>query len=693
MNRHLAAAVLSLLLIPAALHAQNRQPITHEALFLMKRVGRPVVSPDGRTVVFDVTEPAYDEKEEIKDLWIVPSDGSTAPRRLTATKGGESDAEWSPDGKRIAFAAKREGDEVNQIYVLDLAGGDPVRVTTLPMSARSPRFSPDGKMLLFMSAVYPGASDLESNRRIAKERKEAKSKVRIYDSFPVRRWDRWLDDTQTHVFVVPVEGGTPRDLLAGTELVKSGFGGRTSEGSTDTLDPAWSPDGRSIIFSATTNRTDAAWAAVRTDLFEVPLTGGEPRRLTSGPLSFYQPQFRPDGRGLCFKQNAEEKTIYSLDRLACAPWPWSGSPKTITADSDRSVGTFAFTPDSKTIYFTAEDSGLEKIYAVPVSGGGTKLALSPERGVYTSLTIPEKAASPILFANWETAINPREIVRIDLGAKSHRLITAFNVAAANAIDWQPLRHFTFTNSLGRQVHNMIALPPNFDETKKYPLLVLIHGGAHNMWRDSITYRWNYHLLAAPGYVVLLTDYRGSTGYGEQFALDILRDPLKGPAEDVNQGADEAIKRFPFIDGARQAAAGASYGGHLANWLEGTTTRYKALISHAGLASLESQWGTSDTIYHRELMVGGPPWANDPIWREHSPIAKAANFKTPMLLSVGENDYRVPLNQTLEMWSALQRMRVPSRLLVWSDENHWILKGENSRVFYREVHDWLAKWVK
>ena len=213
-----------------------------------------------------------------------------------------------------------------------------------------------------------------------------------------------------------------------------------------------------------------------------------------------------------------------------------------------------------------------------------------------------------------------------------------------------------------------------------------------MWRDSITYRWNYHLLAQPGFVVLLTDYRGSTGYGEKFTLDITGDPLAGPADDINDAADQAIKQFAFIDGTRQAAGGASYGGHLTNWLAGTTTRYRCLVSHAGLATLEMQWGISDGIYHREVMMGGPYWQDPAKWIAQSPLAKAGSFKTPTLLSVGLNDFRVPEGNTLTMYSALQRMNVPTRLLIWPDENHWILKGENSRVFYREVRAWLEKYL-
>lgn len=695
--RHLLNVCIAVLLLhPAvALSAQSREPITHEALWMMKRVGAPYPSPDGTKVVFSLTEPAYDEKDQINDLWIVASDGSAPARRLTSTKGGESDVAWSPDSSRIAFVAKREDDDVNQVYVLTLTGGDPVRITSVPLAARTPRWSPDGTLIAFQSAVYPGATDVESNRKIVAENKDAKSKVRIYESFPIRRWDRWLDETRTHLFVVSAgeSGAQPRDLLAGTTLSVPGYGAGPASGSSDSLDSAWAPDGRSIVVVATLERDRAARSSVSTHLFQVPLAAGDVRQLTTGTTSHDSPQFSPDGKRLLFRTSDDHGKIYALNRLAMVQWPWSGTVRPLTNEFDRSVGGFAITPDSRTVYFTAEDFGLENIYSVPASGGNVELRVRPARGVYTALTIPEGAATPILIANWGSSIEPVEIVRVDLSTRTHRALTSFSTADATKIDWQPLRHFTFRTSEGREIHSMLALPPGFDESKKYPLFVLIHGGAHSMWRDSITLRWNYHLLAQPGYIVLLTDYRGSTGYGEKFALDILEDPLKGPAEDINAAADEAIRRFPFIDSSRQAAGGASYGGHLANWLQGTTTRYRTLISHAGLANLESQWGTSDVIYGRELMAGGPPWEQGAVWREQNPIRLAARFKTPMLLSVGENDFRVPLNQTIEMWSALQRMNVPSRLMVWPDENHWILKPENSRVFYREVHGWLAKWLE
>src|SRR6266853_73654 len=677
--------------------AQGKQPVTHEALWLMPRVGAPVPSPDGKWVVVSVTQPAYDDKDQTADLWLLTTDGNAAPRRLTSTKATENGVAWSADSRRIAFTTRREGDEVNQVYSLDLAGGgEATRVTSLSTGAASPAWRPDGRAILSTSLVYPTTADDAANKRAAADRKDQKYKVRAYDSFPVRYWDRWLDDRQIHVFVQSVDQpSAPKDLLAGTTLVKSpGFGGRRLD-SGEELDAVWAPDGASIVFAATTNRTSAAFETVHIGLYQVPAAGGEPTPLTHGTVTYDHPRFRPDGRAIYFTSSADDKQIYAHDRLAMAPWPPGkapGEPVILSKGFDRSVGSWAFSADSQKIYLTAEDAGLEKIYTVPAQGGETTLAVAPPRGVYTNLAVASRAGEPVVIADWASAINPAEVVRIDVGNRTHRALTTFAAGKAAELDWQPPEHFWFTSSRGRQIHSMIVRPPNFDAARKYPLFVEIHGGAASMWRDQITLRWNYHLFAKPGYVVLLTNYTGSTGFGEAFARAIQFDPLAGPANDVNEAADEAIKRFPFIDATRQVAAGASYGGHLANWLEATTTRYKAIVSHAGEANVESQWGTSDSIYHRELMMGGPPWEQAQVWRDQNPIRKAVNFKTPILLSVGENDFRVPINNTLENWSALQRMKVPSRLLVWPNANHWISNGEDSRHFYEEVQAWLTRWV-
>lgn len=675
--------------LAAPAFAQTKQTLTHELMWSFERVGPPASSPDGKWVVFSASELNYDPTKDVSDLWIVPADGHTPPRRLTSNKSAETGPSWSADSTRLAFAAKRDDDEVAQIYVLDVvAGGDAQRVTSAPTAASAPRWSPDGKRIVFQAAMWPGATDEDSNRKAAQERKNAKSKVRIYETFPIRNFDHWIDDSKAHLWIVSASGDRKaRSLFAGVKLASlPGYNG-------DSLNPTWTPDGESIVFAAADNADAGARAMVLASLWQVPVAGGEPHRVGVDGWDVSGPRFSPDGKTLCFGATDGKAAIYALSRIACTSWPMAGqSIRLLPKDLDRPVGSWAFTADSRLIYFTAEDAGHERIYAVPAAGGDATLVVDAPQGVYTALDIASHAPSTVLVANWESAINPIEIVRIDPTTKKRDFLTSFNSSKAASIDWLPLRDFWFTGRDGRRIHSFVALPPQFDETKKYPLLVLMHGGFASSWRDAISYRWNYHLLTHPGFVILATDYRGSTGYGEKFALDILGDPLKGPADDINDAADEALKRFPFIDGTRRAAAGASYGGHLANWMEGTTTRYKAIVSHAGLATLDMQWGMSDGIYHRELMMGGPYWDNPQKWIEQSPLAKAGNFKTPMLLSVSDNDFRVPQGNTLTMYSALERMNVPAKLLVWPDENHWITKGENSRVFYREVRAWLEKYL-
>ncbi|HEV2884613.1 MAG TPA: hypothetical protein VGW36_07125, partial [Pyrinomonadaceae bacterium] len=477
----------------------GKKPITHESMWLIKRVGAPVPSPDGRWVVFSLVEPAYDDKDQVSDLWVVPADGSSKPRRLTATKGGESGIAWSPDSQRLAFSAKREGDEVNQIYVINVAtGGEAVRVTSLSTGARAPQWRPDGNALLFVSSVYPGANDDEANKKIAKERKEQKYKARVYDSFPIRHWDKWLEDTRPHLFVQTLESDAKaKDLLAGSKFIAApGFGGSLGS-SGDEINAVWTPDGQSIVFVATTNRNVSAYAASNTLLYRIPANGGEPAAITSGTDSFGQPTFSPDGKALYFTASPENERVYNLTRLGMISWPSSGSAgavKLLTTSFDRSVGAFAITPDSKTIYLLAEEAGHEKLFRVPANGGEVQRAFDMSLGVYTNLKIPAKATTELFFANWESATNPNQVMRIDPKAGRHVPLTDFDVDKASQIDWLPLKHFWHTTKAGNKVHSLVALPPNFDERKKYPMLVLIHGGPHSMWRDQFFLRWNYHLL-------------------------------------------------------------------------------------------------------------------------------------------------------------------------------------------------------
>jgi dipeptidyl aminopeptidase/acylaminoacyl peptidase len=705
---------LAVTLVPATrVSAQSsKHPISHEDVWLMKRIGTPAVSPDGRWAVVSVSEPSYDEKDQSSDLWIAATDGGTPPRRLTATKAAESGTAWSPDGARIAFATRRDGDEVSQIYVLEIGQpGEAQRVTSLSTGARMPLWRPDGKAILFNSDVYPGAATDEANRKAAAERKARKWNAHVYDTFPIRDWDRWLDDRRPSLFVQELApGAEAKDILAtaavaaggasagskGNRLTSlPGFGGQMGSGS-ESMAAAWRVTGDKnsefgVVFVATANRNDAAFADTVQSLWLLEPAKGEISP-TPNAGSFSDPAVSRNGATIFARIEPSTGRTYNAARL----WHVSagtGTAGALTSTFDRSVGSYVVAPDGRHVYFLAEDSGRQRLYVVSVDGGPVAEVGALTAGTYSSFHLAGPASAPVAVAVWESAVNPPELVRIDLATGGATPLSHFNTDRAAVIDWQPLREFWFTSAKGRRIHNFVALPPAFDPAKKYPLFVVIHGGPASQWMDQFVIRWNYHLLASPGYVVLLTNYTGSTGFGEAFSQAIQGDPLDTPGREILEAVDEAIRRYPFIDGARMAAGGASYGGHLANWLAVSTPRFKALVSHAGLFDQVSQWTTSDITYSREVGMGGPVWEKLPLWQTQNPIMRSANLKTPVLVSVGERDFRVPMNNALQYWSILQRQKVPSRLIVFPDENHWVLRGENSRFFYGEIRTWLAKWLE
>lgn len=676
---------LSFILLTTLVCAAKR-PINHEDVWLMKRTGEPIVSPDGRWVLFSLTEPDYDPAKQVSDLWIVPADGSQPPRRLTATRAPEASPVWSPDSSRIAFTTKRDGDDAAQVYTLPLNGGEAQRVTTILAGASNPQWSPNGHALLFESDFDP----------IAAERKSRKYNARVFDTFPIRFWNAWLDGKTPHIFVVDLNtpDAKPVDVLKDSKLTAShGFAGVFNPAGGQTLQPIWTPDGFSIIFVAYTNRDQTMSAETESHIFVVPAAGAaEPRQLTEKGQSFSNPSFSPRADALyaLHHRNPEKGgRLYSLTRLAKFSWPAAGKPTLLTEKWDRSVSGFSLSRDGSTIYMDAEDDGFDQLFQIASTGGDVKRLLKVERGGYSSV----RPAAGTLIARFQTAAQPPEIVRLNAGAGTHAMLTNFNAERLLDLDTPDPVHFWFTAKNGKRIHNVLNLPPGFTPSKKYPLVAFPHGGPNSMSKDAFSTRWNSHLLSSPGFVLLQTNYTGSTGFGEKFADDIERDVLRGPAQEIIEAIDEAARRFSYIDSTRVAAAGASYGGYLMNWFAGNTDRFKCLVNHAGAINNESQYGANDGGLDRELRMGVPIWEKGGQWNDQSPIRYSGKFATPMLITQGELDFRVPMSESMTTFKILQRRHVPTRLILFPDEGHWIQKGENSRFHMQEVLAWLTTYLK
>lgn len=676
--------ILLLIVVTTTVQAQTKKTITHESMWMLKRVGAPEISPDGKWVVFSLQDPSYNEKEVRNDLWIVAADGSSKARRLTFSKASEQGYKWSPDSKMIAFSTKREEDEVPQLYIMNIKeGGEAQRFTNISTGAAAPQWSPDGKMLLFTNKVFPGAFTDSSNKKIAGERKNTKYNARVYTSFPIRNWDQWNNDMQTHVFIQSLTpGSVAKDIFSSvSDVVKEGFKFNGSA--------CWMPDNKGIIFSATKDFISAAYQEPTANLYKLFIAGGDAVQLTNDGSDYYSPAFSADGRYLLCQTAANNNNqIYNLAKIVRYNWPSFDNRTLLATTLDRPVNNFAISADN-TMVLSVEDKGNDLLYALSIVKGEAKKLPGFATGSYTNVSVSDDGKT--IVSSYDNASKPAEIVRINSAGES-QFLTDFTDADIASLDLREPETVWFTSSRGKKIKSLLIRPSHFDSTKKYPLFVVMHGGPAGAWKNSWGYRWNYHLLAAPGYVVLLTDYTGSTGYGEKFSQEIILDPLKGPADEINEAATDAIARFSFIDGTRQAAGGGSYGGHLANWMQATTTHYKCLIAHAGMVNSESQYATSDVMFGREVMNGGAPWTGSKVWQQQNPVRFAAKFKTPVLITVGERDFRVPLNNSIENFGILQRLKIPSKLIVFPEENHWILKPENSRFWYNQVQEWLKRYL-
>jgi dipeptidyl aminopeptidase/acylaminoacyl peptidase len=690
------ALLLFLLIAPSLCsYAWAGRPMTVDDLLAIKTVSDPQVSPDGRWVVYVVAEIDREANKSNSDLWLVPLAGGE-PRRLTTAPGTDNHPRWSPDGKTIAFTSNRGGSA--QVWLLPFEGGEARALTKLPIDVSGPIWSPRGDRIAFTAEVYPGMTPDETAKK-DKEHADAKSKARIFDHLMIRHWDKWDEGKRSHLFVADAATGEAVDLTPKLDVnvPPAPFGGSNEY--------AFAPDGQELAFTAEPLE-DAAWST-NTDIWTVPARGGEPTNVTAANRGAdAQPAYSPDGTYLGYVSQARagfesDQWVLTVRNLK------TGAILPLSEGFDRPVLSFLW-EDERTFIFVVDHAGTDPIVRVEFGMNGPHFPPTVENlesmhtavkgGVNSAVQFSAKARTLVFVRN--TANRPAELYKTAVKPGSVTTQTADPIAVTRhndrllaELDLAPAEGFTFKGAGGDDVSGWLIKPPGFDVKKRHSVVFLIHGGPQGAWHDEWHNRWNYALFAAPGYAVVAVNPRGSTGYGQKFTDQISRDWTGRVYDDLMKGLDHALKTYPFLDATRVAAAGGSYGGFMVNWIAGHTDRFQALISHAGVFDLTSKYGTTEELWFPEWEFGGPPWEQPEHYRERSPSAHAAHFKTPTLVLHGALDFRVPDAQGLGMFTALRRRGVPSRYVFFPDEGHWIAKPANRVVWWREVHAWLDRYLK
>ncbi len=673
----LVICALALVLVASTAAAQAKHPITVEEMWATKRLGAPSLSPDGRWAAVELT--SYDMLENIgtSDIWLLATDGS-AQRRLTGHPGRSSFPAWSPDGNWVAFLAKREGDEETQVYLISPTGGEARRLTTIPTGASALKWFPDSKRIAFLSWVWPElVTDEEQSQRL-KERRDAKVKAYIIDTTSFRYWDHWLADGRVpHIFVVEVETGKHRDILAGTtvSLVRQD----PSVGSYDI-----SPDGTEIAFTADLTK-DFGYDPNR-DIVTIPAAGGEWTNLTAeNPANDANPRYSPDGKWIAYTRQAIKGFYADRERIVLYERA-TGAKRVLTENWDRSAEALVWSADSRRLYFGAEDKAKQPIWVLPITGGDPKPLVAG--GTISSLA---RSGDGRTLAFLRTTMGmPPAVYAASADGTAERKIATFNDSLVAGWQLGEVKEVIYKGWGGEPIHMWVIYPPGFDATKKWPLLQIVHGGPHGAWMDQFHFRWNMHLFASRGYVVAAVNFHSSTGWGQAFTDSTTGDYGRRELEDVEKGTDYLLEQG-YIDPARLAAAGGSFGGYMMAWMNGHTTRYKAMVCHAGVYDWVSQMA-SDTVRGRDRALGAFPWENPQKVLQQSPHSYAKNFKTPTLIVHDEQDFRVPVTQGFEYYTTLRMLDVPARLLYFPDENHWVLKPQNSRLWHKEFFDWIEKYA-
>jgi len=698
MLRGAALATVLAAAAPAMLGAQAaaRRPITFADFAAVRGVGDPQVSPDGGTVLYAVRVADVAANRRTTTTWLAPLDGGAA-RQFPASDVAAAEARWSPDGRWAAYTAG------GQLWISDARTAERRQLTRLNGGASGPVWSPAGNAIVFTSTVWPacttGPNGNDDACNVRRDSVQAASKVKAHvaDRLMYRHWTAWDEGTRQHLFVVTLDGpgaaSTPRDLTPGAayDVPPGPFGG--SEGY------AVSPDGREVAYTAKEQTRDEAWST-DLNLYTVPLGGGAATVVTAGMKGADEnPVYSPDGRWLAFQ--SQRRAGFESDRWRLMLLDRSTRKiHEVLPAWDRNADAYLFAPDARALYVQSVDASRTKLYhvtldAAGVAAGAPALVVGDHNNASPSLS---KDARTVAWVRDATE-QPAEVWTASLdGARAAnvRQLTHLNDDLVSRLAVNAAEDFWFTGAAGARVQGLVVRPPNWEAGKKYPTLLVIHGGPQGEWLDNWHSRWNYQMLAAPGFGLVIINPRGSIGYGQQFVDDVSKDWGGKAYVDLMKGLDAAIAKNAWIDTTRLGATGGSYGGYMTNWLAThETKRFKAFVTHAGIWNIENMYGATEEIWFPEWEYGGPYWnatAMATQYRKWSPHLFAANLKRPHLVMTGELDFRVPYYENLSLFTALQKQNVPSRLVVFPDEGHWIGKPQNQQLWWQEMQGWFAKYL-
>jgi len=670
---------LILLILSTTLMAQPKHALTFDDLWAMKRIGKVQLSPDGNTIAFNVTTYSFDENKGNIDIYLVDVDGKNIHPFKNSVKN-ETNPKFSPDGKKIAYVFD------SRIWTANLDGSDEQKLTNLSTGASGIVYSNDGKKMLFVSSVYPDCTTDDCNKEKDKQKEESKVKASIFTELMYRHWDEWRGEKRSHLFLLDISSKEVVDLTLNSKSDVPPI----ALGSDN--DYSFSPDGSEIVF--TMNPDNVVVTSTNNEIFILKLADIQKekptpfKKISESKGNDCQPVYSPDGNFIAY--TSMERAGFEADKSRLMLYNRkTGTTNILTKDNDLSVSEFVWSPDAKSIYFLAENEIYNSIYKLEVAT--SKLTLLQKEGDNANLLLSNDGQK--LFFKQQRTNLPYEIFSISTEGKDLKQITFTNSDRLASIEMNPLETFWCKGANGTKVQSILVKPPFFDVKKKYPMIFLVHGGPQGHWSDDFHYRWNLHMFASKGYVVVATNPRGSTGYGQKFVDEISGDWGGKPYVDLMNAYDYAVKNFSFIDAKNTFAAGASYGGYMINWIAGHTNRFNALVSHDGMYNAESAWGTTEELWFNEWEFKGAPFQNRKLYEKFSPSRFIQNCKTPMLIIHSANDFRLSEEQAFQLFTALQRLDVESKFLYFPDESHWVTKPQNAKLWWDTVLDWFETHKK